>query len=92
MLGTKEDMALHKVMVYGTLKRGQPNNRLLTDSSLGYARFYGAARTWHKYPMVLAGDHNAPFILDKPGTGHVSYLYSFKTFVLLVGFIIAYFV
>ena len=63
--------ALHRVFVYGTLKRGQPNHYFLTDSSKGVAKWLGAARLEKKYPLVVASQFNVPFLLDKEGEGKV---------------------
>jgi gamma-glutamylaminecyclotransferase len=64
-------MSLHRVFVYGTLKRGEPNHHWMTDTSKGYSRFLGVGRTVKKYPLVIATKYNIPFILDCPGHGHV---------------------
>ncbi len=50
------------IAVYGTLKRGGGNNRLLTTS-----KFIGSGRTTNKYPMVSTG---IPFVFDRAGEGH----------------------
>lgn len=42
-----------KIFVYGTLKRGQPNNFLLTNRDNGIARFLGEGKTSEKYPLVI---------------------------------------
>lgn len=58
------------IFVYGTLKRGQPNHHRMLDSANGEARFLSSARTVHKFPLVIGGPHNVPFLLDVPGQGH----------------------
>ena len=63
--------ALHRIFVYGTLKRGQPNYSLLTDSTNGIAKWLGAAKLVNKYPLVVASQYNVPFLLDKEGEGKV---------------------
>ena len=63
--------ALHRIFVYGTLKRGQPNYHLLTDLSKGVAKWLGAAKLEKKYPLVVASQFNVPFLLDKEGEGKV---------------------
>jgi len=65
------NMSLHRVFVYGTLKRGEPNHHWMTDTSKGFSRFLGVGRTVKKYPLVIATKYNIPFILDCPGHGHV---------------------
>ena len=62
----------HLVFVYGTLKRGQPNHGFMTKAENGKATFIGEARTVDKWPLVVATKFNIPFMLDKPGLGHVS--------------------
>ena len=58
--------------MYGTLKRGQPNHHHLIDSSKGIAKWLGAAKLKEKYPLVVAGQFNLPFLLDMEGEGKVS--------------------
>ncbi|XP_034951424.1 putative gamma-glutamylcyclotransferase CG2811 [Chelonus insularis] len=61
---------LHRVFLYGTLKRGEPNHDLIRDTANGYAKFLGVGRTVNKYPLVIATKYNIPFLLHKPGVGH----------------------
>lgn len=63
---------MHKVFVYGTLKKGEPNQHWLTKEAHGYAQFINQATTTEKYPLVIASKYNIPFLLDKPGSGQVS--------------------
>ncbi len=63
----------HLVFVYGTLKRGQPNFSVM-KSSAGQAEFVAEGQTAEKYPLVIASRYNIPYLLDKPGIGHVSSL------------------
>uniref|UniRef100_A0A0P6IZ00 Gamma-glutamylaminecyclotransferase n=2 Tax=Heterocephalus glaber TaxID=10181 RepID=A0A0P6IZ00_HETGA len=58
------------VFVYGTLKRGQPNHEVLLDSANGSAAFRGRGHTAEPYPLVIAGEHNIPWLLHLPGRGH----------------------
>ncbi|XP_075419570.1 gamma-glutamylaminecyclotransferase [Tenrec ecaudatus] len=58
------------VFVYGTLKRGQPNHQVLLDSSHGWAALRGQGRTAEPHPLVIAGQHNIPYLLSLPGRGH----------------------
>ncbi|XP_041637540.1 gamma-glutamylaminecyclotransferase-like [Cheilinus undulatus] len=58
------------VFVYGTLKKGQPNNYRMFDLSNGKAEFLASAHTTQKYPLVIAGKYNIPFLLNLPGQGH----------------------
>ncbi|XP_019609767.1 gamma-glutamylaminecyclotransferase isoform X1 [Rhinolophus sinicus] len=58
------------VFVYGTLKRGQPNHKVLLDNTNGCATFQGQGHTVEPYPLVIAGEHNIPHLLNLPGQGH----------------------
>lgn len=58
------------VFVYGTLKTGQPNHQVLLDGAHGRAAFQGRACTLEPYPLVIAGEHNIPRLLNLPGRGH----------------------
>ncbi|XP_006846728.1 PREDICTED: gamma-glutamylaminecyclotransferase [Chrysochloris asiatica] len=58
------------VFVYGTLKRGQPNHEVMLDCTNGLAVFRGRGRTVEPYPLVIAGEHNIPYLLNLPGRGH----------------------
>lgn len=61
----------HKVFVYGTLKRNEPNHHWLTDKANGTANFVGDATTKIKYPMIIATRYNIPFLLYSPGNGNI---------------------
>lgn len=58
-----------RVFVYGTLKRGQPNHGVLLERGNGRAAFRGRGRTLEPYPLVIAGEHNIPWLLNLPGRG-----------------------
>lgn len=64
---------LSRVLVYGTLKRGEPNHSVISNKDNGHAKFMGLGKTLLKYPLVIATKYNIPFMLGKPGVGHVSY-------------------
>ncbi|XP_036425189.1 gamma-glutamylaminecyclotransferase C-like [Colossoma macropomum] len=57
------------IFVYGTLKKGQPNYYRMLDITNGKAEFLCYARTVEKYPLVIAGKYNIPFLLNVPGKG-----------------------
>lgn len=59
-----------RVFVYGTLKKGQPNNDRMFDSNNGKAEYLGSAFTIQKYPLVITTKYNIPFLLNIPGHGH----------------------
>ena len=56
---------MHRVFVYGTLKRGFPN----FDAGMKGQRFIGRARTRDAYPLVVAGNWFSPILLYEPGVG-----------------------
>jgi gamma-glutamylaminecyclotransferase len=57
---------LHRIFVYGTLKKEFPNyERYMTS-----ARFMGNYRTVEKYPLILFSGRYVPGMLDRPGEGH----------------------
>ena len=68
--------SLHRLFVYGTLRRGQPNHHLLLDQSNGLGKWLGVARLVKKYPLVVATCYNIPALLDKEGEGKVNFLSS----------------
>jgi gamma-glutamylaminecyclotransferase len=53
----------YKIFVYGTLKEGFCNHRLLKD-----AKFLGKARTKEAYPLI-APKVWYPYLIDAPGEG-----------------------
>lgn len=55
---------MHKVFVYGTLKRGFPNHHYMTTSKL-----IGVYRTVARYPLVVGGRYFSPSLLPEPGAG-----------------------
>lgn len=57
------------VFVYGTLKQGQPNHHRLLDAANGEAEFVSWAVTVQRFPLVIATEHNIPFLLNVPGDG-----------------------
>ena len=62
---------MHRLFVYGTLKRGLPNHGLLQDSQNGKAVFVGEGVTAEKYPLVVDPEFGIPFLLNNPGVGKV---------------------
>ncbi|KAG7189140.1 hypothetical protein KM043_008708 [Ampulex compressa] len=60
---------LHRIFVYGTLKRGEPNHKLIQEAVNGHAKFLGLGRTLVPYPLVIATRYNIPFLLKRPGLG-----------------------
>ncbi|XP_041115198.1 gamma-glutamylaminecyclotransferase-like isoform X1 [Polyodon spathula] len=70
MSGFRPVIKMAQVFVYGTLKKGQPNYFRMTGSTNGNAEYCGKAHTVEKYPLVIAGPYNIPFLLNVPGSGH----------------------
>lgn len=62
-----ESRILHKVFVYGTLKRGEPNHNWFSKNTEGYYKFLYDAKTKEKFPLIIATKYNIPFILYSPG-------------------------
>ena len=58
-------MTMERVFVYGTLKRGFPN-----EPHLPPHRFVGPAVTARPYPLVVAHEWFVPVLIDEPGAGH----------------------
>ncbi|XP_044911460.1 gamma-glutamylaminecyclotransferase isoform X2 [Felis catus] len=69
MLNSAPAARMARVFIYGTLKRGQPNHKVLLDGANGRAAFQGRGRTVEPYPLVIAGEHNIPWLLNLPGQG-----------------------
>jgi gamma-glutamylaminecyclotransferase len=57
---------MHKVFVYGTLKRGFPNY----DIGMTGTEFVGEYRSVERYPLVIGGPWFSPNLIDEPGNGH----------------------
>ena len=53
------------------MKAGESNHNVLISPESGQQEFVCAGATVEKYPLVIASRYNIPFLLDKPGTGHV---------------------
>lgn len=70
MLRKATRSALHKLFVYGSLKRGEAKNSWLRNPSNGYAKYLCDAATTQKMPLVIATRYNIPFLLHKPGHGN----------------------
>lgn len=58
---------LHKVFVYGTLKRGEPNHYWFRKTTNAIANFICEAETNEKYPLIIATKYNIPFLLFQAG-------------------------
>ena len=62
----------HFVFVYGTLKPGEYNHHLISEETFGKSNFRGIGVTLEKWPLVIAGRYNTPYLLDCKGKGKVS--------------------
>lgn len=58
-----------KVFVYGTLKTGEPNYKVLSETD-GEYRFISSGTTVEKFPLVVGTKYNIPFLLDDAGNGN----------------------
>ena len=58
------------VFVYGTLKRGEPNEYIWNKAGHGTVRFIAKAKTVRKFPLTIASEFNLPYLLYKPGYGN----------------------
>ena len=72
ILRAKRSMMYRYVFIYGTLKRGQPNNFLINDIANGSAIFIAEGKTEKKYPLIIASQCNLPYLLPIEGKGEVS--------------------
>lgn len=59
----------HYVFVYGTLKSGETNHRILTNPGNGRSTLLGQARTLKKWPLVLVSSYEIPCLLPCEGVG-----------------------
>lgn len=58
---------LHKVFVYGTLKKGEPNHPWFSKDNRGYYKYLYEAKTKDKFPLIIGTQYNIPFLLYSPG-------------------------
>ncbi|KAL8543580.1 hypothetical protein ACS0TY_004228 [Phlomoides rotata] len=68
MAGVGDDVSL--IFVYGTLKRGFYNHRLIEELiRTGDSAYVGAFTTVEAFPLVC-GPHGIPYLINLPGSGH----------------------
>ncbi|WAR05062.1 YS11-like protein [Mya arenaria] len=60
-------MNVNNVFVYGTLKKGQPNNYYMAKCQS--AKYLGSAETRDRFPLVI-GDWNLPMMVDAISAGN----------------------
>lgn len=58
---------MHRVFVYGTLKKGQPNHHWFSKTTKGISKFICEGKTCTKYPLIIGTKYNIPFLLYAPG-------------------------
>ncbi|BFZ06315.1 hypothetical protein BsWGS_09354 [Bradybaena similaris] len=61
--------ARHIIFLYGTLKSGHSNFRVLSDPKTGFAKFLGFGQTVKRYPLVVTAQYSFPFLLPVEGQG-----------------------
>lgn len=66
----KEVEAFHLMFTYGTLKSGQTNHHILTNTENGRATLLGPAKTLKKWPLVLVSAYEIPCLLPLEDVGH----------------------
>lgn len=66
-----ENKDCNLVFVYGTLKKGQPNEHIMSNPATGKHIYHGPAQTVDKFPLFVASKYNIPFMLTDKGTGLV---------------------
>lgn len=76
---------LHKVFVYGTLKKGEPNHNWFSKQKDGFHRFICDAQTTEKFPLIIATKYNVPFLLFGPGKSKLPHNINinYKRYILL---------
>ena len=57
---------MHRVFVYGTLKRNQPLCEKFKSMDDGVFNCIACGQTVDKYPLVIATQYNMPFLLKAP--------------------------
>jgi hypothetical protein len=57
----------HLVFAYGTLKRGEPNFKWLTEEAEGKFKVLAAGKTTKKRALVIGSRYNVPYLLDHSG-------------------------
>ncbi len=59
-------MTTQRVFVYGTLKRGFPND----ITAVMTVKFLGRFTTVKAFPLVVGGSWFSPYLISEPGEGH----------------------
>ena len=62
----------HLVFAYGTLKRGEPNFKWLTEEAEGRFRVLAVGKTTTKKVLVIGSRYNVPYLLDHSGKGFMT--------------------
>lgn len=70
IMSSASSLVFHRVFVYGTLKRGQPNHHIITNrEEFGYSSFVTTGQTVEQFPLILGTRFNIPFLIAAPGKG-----------------------
>lgn len=77
---------MHRIFVYGTLKRGFPNNYLLTSIKDGQMNYIGNAVTSDCFPLIVGSRFHIPFMLSAKGEGKVCLCMAIHFFVIIFCF------
>ena len=56
---------MHRIFVYGTLKKGFANHAMLEGE-----KCLGDYKTVEKFPLVITAPWNSPVVFPEPGIGH----------------------
>jgi hypothetical protein len=67
MLNEMSSELKHLVFAYGTLKRGEPNFKWLTEEAEGKFKVLAAGKTTKKRALVIGSRYNVPYLLDHSG-------------------------
>ena len=62
-----DDDLKHLVFVYGTLKRGEPIMKWLTEEAVGTFKVLATGKTVKKRVLVIGSRYNVPYLLDYTG-------------------------
>ena len=63
----RSDQLKHLVFAYGTLKRGEPNFKWLTEEAQGNFKVLAGGKSSKKRALVIGSRYNVPYLLDYSG-------------------------
>lgn len=72
------------IFVYGTLKKNQPNQSLLSDRN--NVKFISEAHTTEIWPLIIATERNVPYLLNEKTCGKVFqfFQYFYNLYIILI--------